>query len=219
MKGHQGPSSRLAALIILITALLLFTGCGQQAQQQFTDAAEEGRRQVEQLAGEASRASEGISGSSGQSRTVTVSSVTDGDTIEIEPAVNGKTDVRLIGVDTPETYGGEEPLGAEAKQFTTNSIEDRQVKLMLGQDPEDPYGRLLANVVPVGQQRMHAELLLERGLAQDLFYSPNTANEALFGQIQENAIQQQVGIWGLPLSQQCQLEDRGNGIGSGSPSC
>lgn len=56
-------------------------------------------------------------------------------------------------------------------------------------------------------------------MGQDLFYEPNTANEALFGQIQQDARARQVGIWGLPLSQQCQLEDRGNGIGDGSPAC
>lgn len=162
---HQPPSTRPAALLVLVAATILFTGCDQQAQQQFSDAAEEGRRQVEQLAGEASDASEGISGSPGKSQMVTVSEVTDGDTIKIEPAVNGKTDVRLIGVDTPETYGTEQPLGAEASQFTTDRLEGRQVKLMLGEESIDPYGRLLANVVPLGQQRMHAELLLERGLA------------------------------------------------------
>jgi endonuclease YncB( thermonuclease family) len=34
---------------------------------------------------------------------VTVSRVVDGDTVEITPAVDGLTEVRLIGVDTPET--------------------------------------------------------------------------------------------------------------------
>jgi endonuclease YncB( thermonuclease family) len=34
---------------------------------------------------------------------VTVSRVVDGDTVEVAPAVDGRTEVRLIGVDTPET--------------------------------------------------------------------------------------------------------------------
>lgn len=34
---------------------------------------------------------------------VTVSRVVDGDTVEVTPAVDGLTEVRLIGVDTPET--------------------------------------------------------------------------------------------------------------------
>ncbi len=35
--------------------------------------------------------------------TVTVTYVTDGDTVKISPAINGIEDVRLIGIDTPET--------------------------------------------------------------------------------------------------------------------
>jgi endonuclease YncB( thermonuclease family) len=34
---------------------------------------------------------------------VTVSRVVDGDAVEVTPAVDGRTEVRLIGVDTPET--------------------------------------------------------------------------------------------------------------------
>jgi endonuclease YncB( thermonuclease family) len=43
---------------------------------------------------------------------VIVSRVVDGDTLEISPAVDGLTEVRLIGVDTPETSHptyGEQP--------------------------------------------------------------------------------------------------------------
>jgi micrococcal nuclease len=35
--------------------------------------------------------------------TATVTRVVDGDTVEISPAIGGIEDVRLIGVDTPET--------------------------------------------------------------------------------------------------------------------
>ena len=40
---------------------------------------------------------------------VSVTRVVDGDTIEVSPQVEGTTDVRLIGVDTPEVFGGENP--------------------------------------------------------------------------------------------------------------
>jgi endonuclease YncB( thermonuclease family) len=43
------------------------------------------------------------------SQTVTVERVVDGDTIEVNPAVNGAQDVRLLGVDTPETVDSNEP--------------------------------------------------------------------------------------------------------------
>ena len=35
--------------------------------------------------------------------TVTVKRIVDGDTIKIDPAIDGIEEVRLIGVDTPET--------------------------------------------------------------------------------------------------------------------
>jgi micrococcal nuclease len=43
---------------------------------------------------------------------VTVSRVVEGDTVEVDPAMDGLTEVRLIGVDTPETSHptyGEQP--------------------------------------------------------------------------------------------------------------
>lgn len=62
-------------------------------------------------------------------KAVAVSRVVDGDTIEVPSAVGGFADVRLIGVDTPETYGGTEPYGKEASAFTTQRLEGRQVAL------------------------------------------------------------------------------------------
>jgi len=47
--------------------------------------------------------------------------------------------VRLIGIDTPEVYGGEEPCGQEASDFTTQRLEGQQARLEIGEDPEDPY--------------------------------------------------------------------------------
>ena len=58
-------------------------------------------------------------------RTVTVSRVVDGDTIEISPAVDDIIDVRLIGMDTPETVDPSEevePYGPEASTFATEEL-------------------------------------------------------------------------------------------------
>ncbi len=38
---------------------------------------------------------------------VKITRVVDGDTIEVSPNIQGVADVRLIGVDTPEAFGGE----------------------------------------------------------------------------------------------------------------
>jgi micrococcal nuclease len=46
--------------------------------------------------------------------------------VEITPAVDRLTEVRLIGVDTPETSHptyAEQPYGQQAKEFTTSRLE------------------------------------------------------------------------------------------------
>jgi micrococcal nuclease len=61
---------------------------------------------------------------------VTVSRVVDGDTIEISPAVEGVSEVRLIGVDTPETKDPNEevePFGPEASEFATSALQGQEI--------------------------------------------------------------------------------------------
>ena len=152
--------------------------------------------------------------------TAKVSRVVDGDTIEISPAVDGNEEVRLIGMDTPETKDPSEemePLGPEASAFATDSLTGRSVALEFDVEREDQYGRLLAYVYLGGE--MFNELLVEEGLAQAYPYDPNTRYEGRFAAAQEQARAAGIGIWGLELSQQCLLADRGNGIGEGSPGC
>jgi micrococcal nuclease len=103
---------------------------------------------------------------------VLVVSVVDGDTFDISPAVRGMDRVRMIGVDTPEVYGGTEPCGPEASEYTTRHLEGRRVTLGVGEDPKDPYGRLLAWVWLDGQ--MFNKMLVSAGLAEAVSYPPNT---------------------------------------------
>lgn len=77
---------------------------------------------------------------------VKVIRVVDGDTIEINRAIRGENTVRLIGVDTPEVYGGKEPYGPAASRFSTRSLEGRRVALRFDWGKKDRYGRLLAYV-------------------------------------------------------------------------
>ena len=72
--------------------------------------------------------------------------VIDGDTVEID--YRGKaTNVRLIGVDTPETVHPNRPVeeyGKEASNFTKNLLQGESVYLRFDIDKTDKYGRLLA---------------------------------------------------------------------------
>ena len=152
--------------------------------------------------------------------TVTVSRVVDGDTVEITPAIDGVVDVRLIGMDTPETVDpGEEvePLGPEASSFATEELTGRSVGLEFDVEREDQYGRLLAYVYLGGE--MFNEVLVDEGLAQAYPYEPNTRYGGRFAAAQKQARVAGIGIWGLTLAQQCLLADRGNGIGGGTPGC
>ena len=72
--------------------------------------------------------------------------VIDGDTVKID--YNGKaTNVRLIGVDTPETVHPNKPVeayGKESSNFTKNLLQGESVYLRYGTERTDNFGRLLA---------------------------------------------------------------------------
>ncbi len=155
-------------------------------------------------------------------QTVTVERVVDGDTIEVNPTLSWTEDVRLLGVDTPETVEpGEpvEPYGPEASAFTKQQLEGKRVTLIFDQQKTDQYGRTLVYVRISGQSETFNETLLKQGYAQLYVVPPNNRYEARFSQAQDQARQAQRGIWGLPKDQQCELADRGNGIGERSPGC
>jgi micrococcal nuclease len=149
-----------------------------------------------------------------------VSNVIDGDTIKVSPAVNGLKDVRLIGVDTPETVDpaeGVEPYGPQASAFTTRELSLRRVRLEFDRERMDQYGRLLAYVNLGGS--MFNEEMVAKGYAQAYPYPPNTAHAATFAAAQRRARAAGLGIWALTTAQKCELADRGNGIGEGTPGC
>lgn len=150
-------------------------------------------------------------------RVVTVSRVVDGDTVETSPAVDGLTEVRLIGVDTPETKDprtGVQPYGEEAYRFTTDTLQGNSVALEFDVEKTDRYGRLLAYVwLPDG--RMFNWVLVRQGYAQVATFPPNVEYTDRFLEAQRQAREAGKGLWGLSERQLCQQTDRGNGIGGG----
>ncbi|MGA9747291.1 MAG: thermonuclease family protein [Nocardioides sp.] len=75
--------------------------------------------------------------------------VTDGDTIKVRLATGAKRDVRLVGIDTPEVYGGTQCGGPEASE-SLKKILPVNTRVTLYSDPsqdlKDRYGRLLRYV-------------------------------------------------------------------------
>ena len=116
----------------------------------------------------------------------TVARAVDGDTVELEEAIDGYNTVRLIGVDTPEMEGdggNPEPGAEEASQFTADSLEGEEVVLETGEEVEDDYGRLLAYVwlVPeTGEPKLFNRTLIADGHAETMTVEPNDAYAECF---------------------------------------
>jgi micrococcal nuclease len=140
-----------------------------------------------------------------------VTRVVDGDTVEVRIG-GAMEDVRLIGVDTPETVKPGEPVqcfGPQASAFTHRQLEDRRVRLDFGVERRDVYGRLLAYLYiedstldvsrPVQsptRDRFFNSILVSRGLARSLTIPPNDRFAAKFKRLELAAARSGRGLWG-----------------------
>lgn len=129
------------------------------------------------------------------SATAEVVRVIDGDTIEAR--IGDKVeDVRLIGVDTPETVKPGTPVqcfGERASRFTKRRLTGRRVRLVFGVEPRDVYGRLLAYVY-LGD-RFYNPILVRRGLARTLTIPPNDRFAPRFRRLELAAGRTGRGLW------------------------
>jgi micrococcal nuclease len=153
---------------------------------------------------------EGERGQGPASAVVRVMRVVDGDTIEVR--LGGRSeDVRLIGVDTPETVKPGTPVqcfGERASHFTKRRLTGRRVRLVFGVERRDVYGRLLAYVylanrtlhVPQhlqSRQRLPFNaILVRRGLARSLTIPPNDRFAPRFRRLELAAARAGRGLWG-----------------------
>ena len=130
--------------------------------------------------------------------TYTVERVVDGDTL----LLTNKARVRLLGVDTPETVKPDhpvEPWGPEATDFTRQFLVDGQIRLELGHELKDDYGRWLAFVWV--EDRLLNEELVREGLSPAVTYSLRSApmkRRLLAAQTEAQAARR--GIWSRPSS-------------------
>jgi endonuclease YncB( thermonuclease family) len=99
--------------------------------------------------------------------------VIDGDTIDADVDLGFdvwiKTRFRLLGIDTPETYGvkkdsAEYAAGMLAKARTTELLLNKEIVLVTEKDRTEKYGRYLATVY-VGGVNVN-ETLIKEGLAK-----------------------------------------------------
>ena len=117
--------------------------------------------------------------------------VVDGDTVVL--ARLGKS--RLIGVDTPEVYGGQECFGREASEFAKRLLRPG-LRVAVERDVEerDRYGRALIYLrLPDG--RRFNELLVAEGFAVPLTIPPNVRHAERFQMLARQARERGAGLW------------------------
>jgi micrococcal nuclease len=130
----------------------------------------------------------------------TVVRVVDGDTIIVRGPGGRTEDVRLIGIDTPETVDPRRPVGCygpEASAFTKHLVTGRAVTLRYDRELHDRYGRFLAYVWLAGPRPLFVNAeLVELGYARAYPFPPNTAHETLFATLERQAAIGGRGLWG-----------------------
>ncbi len=135
--------------------------------------------------------------------------VVDGDTIEVEikgrvhgPGAGatevGETyDVRLLGIDTPESVSPREPVecfGREASAATAALLEGVTVRLVRDVEDHDGFARLLRYVY-VGAELANARLVAN-GYALAYRYPPNIRHSDLLASVERGARDEHRGLWG-----------------------
>jgi micrococcal nuclease len=137
-----------------------------------------------------------------------VTRVVDGDTIEVritgridgpgsgDTRIGGSYDVRLIGIDTPESVKPNSPVecfGREASAAAKALLEGSDVKLVKDVEETDRYDRLLRYVY-LGHELANARLVVN-GYAAAYTYPPNVRHSELFVQLQSDAREHNRGLW------------------------
>ena len=130
----------------------------------------------------------------------TVVRVVDGDTVIVRGPGGSTEDVRLIGIDTPETVDPRRPVGCfgpEASAYAKHLLTGRRVVLRYDRELHDRYGRFLAYIWLVGRGGGFVNArLVELGYARAYPFPPNTAHEALFAALERRAAIGGRGLWG-----------------------
>ena len=137
----------------------------------------------------------GEGGGLGNRSRARVAGITDGDTIDV--ALKGRRDtVRLIGIDTPEVYGGTECGGAQASASMHRLLQvgDR-VRLIRdrSQDNRDRYGRLLRYVELGGRDVGRSQI--RRGWASVYVFEYPFARVHSYRRARHKARHADRGVW------------------------
>lgn len=130
-----------------------------------------------------------------------VTQVVDGDTIDVRLASGSVKRVRLIGIDTPEVYGGVE-CGGKKASASLKRLLPRGTRVKLASDPtqdrRDRYGRLLRYVTKSSTGVDMNRVQVNRGWARVYVYANDPFKRvAGYRKAQRAAKAHNRGIWGL----------------------
>ncbi|MCR4436208.1 MAG: thermonuclease family protein [Clostridiales bacterium] len=129
--------------------------------------------------------------------------VLDGDTFEVRYKL-ALYKVRMLDLDTPESVKPNvpvQPFAKEASEFTRKKLLNQPVKLYFEKDLKDRYDRLLAYVFLKDGSFFNA-LLVRNGFARVEIVKPNIKYKEYFYKLQEQAIEEKAGLWGLKKDMQ-----------------
>ena len=138
----------------------------------------------------------------------TVTRVVDGDTVEVmisaitpgpgagQTTIGEHYNVRLIGIDTPESVKPGTPVecfAREASAATKALLEGAEVALVKDVENTDRYDRLLRYIY-MEDEMANARLVIN-GYALAYTYPPNIRHSELFVQLQREAREGDRGLW------------------------
>jgi len=122
-----------------------------------------------------------------------VTRIIDGDTAELD----SHEKIRLSGIDTPE-HG--ESFYDAAKDYLTDLVLGRKVRVETGHRKRDNYGRMLGYMY-LDTILINAEIL-KQGLGRMYLFPDNRNDQLILEQLyaaQHLAMAEQVGVWTLPI--------------------
>lgn len=128
-----------------------------------------------------------------------VRKVVDGDTVVLENGVH----IRYLGVGAPETghfVKDKAPMADESTRRNVELVEGKQVRLRLGREPLDMYGRILAQVIIMNDGSPETEagrVLVEEGLARPMGLGIGKEELQQLKILEDSARAAKRGIWSL----------------------
>lgn len=125
-----------------------------------------------------------------------VKTVYDGDTVVLED----DRKIRLLGVNAPEVQHRDKLAdagGDEAKHWLSDKLKNTRIRLEIGVEKTDKYGRTLAHLFTENKEHINLQLV-EAGLAAVSIYPPELGYVNELVKAQDKAEQAKLGIWGRP---------------------